>query len=240
MNSVFRSLAIRNNRSFLAGQLVSIAGVWIQRVAQAWLVLDLTHGSGTALVIASGIQFLPLLLFGMWGGLIAERYPKRLVITATQAALGPLALGLGVQALAGVAKVWHVYAFAFCLRVVTAIDKPTRQAFVIDPRCRLRRRDLVCGHSDFVRPGSRRARPDPFCRTLGGGTRYPGASPSTTGPALPHRSPGPDADSRHRLSHVDICDELAGDVGAHGQISLQHRPERFRHASQCHGCRLRT
>lgn len=132
MISVFRSLAIRNYRTFLGGQLVSISGVWIQRVAQVWLVLDLTHGSGTALGAASGLQFLPLLVFGMWGGLIADRYPKRRVLVVTQAALGLLALGLGMLALMGLVQVWQVYVFAFCLGLVAAIDKPTRQAFVVE------------------------------------------------------------------------------------------------------------
>jgi MFS family permease len=130
--SVFRSLSIRNYRSFIGGQLVSISGVWIQRVAQAWLVLDLTHGSGTSLGIASGLQFLPLVLFGVWGGAIADRYPKRRVLLITQTALGSLALAPGVLALTHVVQVWHVYVFAFGLGLVDAIDKPTRQAFVIE------------------------------------------------------------------------------------------------------------
>src|SRR5262249_26943006 len=73
----FASLGTRNYRLFITGQVVSNTGTWMQRVAQDWLVLELTHGSGTALGIAAGLQFLPQLLFSLWGGMIADRYPKR-------------------------------------------------------------------------------------------------------------------------------------------------------------------
>lgn len=132
MSVIFVSLRIRNYRLFLVGQVISVAGTWAQRVAQAWLVLDLTHGSGTALGIASGLQFLPLLLFGMWGGLLADRYPKRRILFITQAAMAALALGLGLLALADVVRLWHVYGFASCLGVVTAVDNPTRQSFLAE------------------------------------------------------------------------------------------------------------
>ena len=73
----FSSLRVRNFRLFATGQVISNTGTWMQRVAQDWLVLELTHGSGTAIGIATGLQFLPLLLFSLWGGMIADRYPKR-------------------------------------------------------------------------------------------------------------------------------------------------------------------
>ncbi len=104
----------------------------MQRVAQDWLVLDLSHGSGTALGIATGLQFLPLLLFGLWGGAIADRYPKRRILMLTQATAGALALVLGVLALTGAAAIWQVYALAFALGLVTVIDNPTRQTFVTE------------------------------------------------------------------------------------------------------------
>jgi MFS family permease len=104
----------------------------MQRVAQDWLVLELTHGSGTALGIATGLQFLPQLLFSLWGGMIADRYPKRRILFVTQAAMGALALILGVLALTGVVAVWQVYLLAFALGMVAVVDNPTRQTFVAE------------------------------------------------------------------------------------------------------------
>ncbi|MDL4772693.1 MULTISPECIES: MFS transporter [Thermomonosporaceae] len=129
---MFRSLRVRNYRLFAAGQVVSNTGTWMQRVAQDWLVLELAHGSGTALGITTGLQFLPLLLFGLWGGVIADRYPKRRVLMITQVAMGALALILGVLAITGSAQVWHVYILAFGLGLATVVDNPTRQSFVVE------------------------------------------------------------------------------------------------------------
>jgi MFS family permease len=104
----------------------------MQRVAQDWLVLDLTHGSGTAVGIATGLQFLPLLLFSLWGGMIADRYPKRQVLLVTQATMGGLAAILGVLDVTGVVRPWQVYLLAFGLGLATVVDNPTRQSFAIE------------------------------------------------------------------------------------------------------------
>ena len=104
----------------------------MQRVAQDWLVLDLTHGSGSALGITTGLQFLPLLLFSLWGGVVADRYSKRRVLMATQASMGVLALILGLLAVTHTVQIWHVYALAFALGMVTVVDNPTRQAFATE------------------------------------------------------------------------------------------------------------
>jgi MFS family permease len=111
---------------------VSNTGTWMQRVAQDWLVLNLTHGSGVALGITTGLQFLPLLLFGLWGGVIADRYDKRRVLMVTQASMGSLAVLLGALVLGGVVQVWHVYVLAFALGLATVVDNPTRQTFVVE------------------------------------------------------------------------------------------------------------
>src|SRR5215813_8096079 len=129
---MFSSLRVRNFRLFAAGQVVSNTGTWMQRVAQDWLVLQLTHGSGTAVGIATGLQFLPLLLFSLWGGMIADRNPKRRVLMVTQAVMGALALILGVLAVTGVVQPWHVYLLAFGLGMATVVDNPTRQSFAIE------------------------------------------------------------------------------------------------------------
>src|SRR5580692_5761420 len=128
----FRSLSTRNYRLFATGQVVSNTGTWMQRVAQDWLVLELTHGSGTALGIASGLQFLPQLLFSLWGGVIADRYRKRSILLATQTIMGLLALILGVLALTGAVAVWQVYLLAFALGLVAVVDNPARQTFVAE------------------------------------------------------------------------------------------------------------
>src|SRR3569833_669415 len=104
----------------------------MQRVAQDWLVLSLTHGSGTALGVTTGLLFLPLLLFGLYGGVLADRFPKRRILMITQAVMGALALVLGVLALTGTAQVWQVYALAFALGVATVVDNPTRQTFAVE------------------------------------------------------------------------------------------------------------
>src|SRR5215468_1346482 len=128
----FASLGTRNYRLFVTGQVVSNTGTWMQRVAQDWLVLELTHGSGTALGIATGLQFLPQLLFSLWGGVIADRYPKRRILFVTQATMGALALILGVLALTGAVAVWQVYLLAFALGMAAVVDSPARQTFVAE------------------------------------------------------------------------------------------------------------
>jgi MFS family permease len=128
---MFKSLRTRNYRLFATGQVVSNTGSWMQRVAQDWLVLELTHNSGTALGITTGLQFLPM-LFSMYGGMVADRYPKRRILIATQAAMGGLALILGVLAITGAVRIWQVYALAFALGLVTVVDNPTRQSFAVE------------------------------------------------------------------------------------------------------------
>ena len=130
--SMFASLRVRNYRLFASGQVVSLSGTWMQRVAQDWLVLNLSHNSGTAIGITTGLQFAPVLLFGMYGGVIADRYNKRRVLIITQIVSGVLALALGLLDLSGAVELWHVYALAFALGIATAIDSPVRQAFVTE------------------------------------------------------------------------------------------------------------
>ena len=129
---MFSSLGNHNYRLFAAGQVVSNSGTWMQRTAQDWLVLDLSHGSGSALGIAAGLQFLPLLLFSLWGGAIADRFGKRRILLITQSLMGGLALILGLLAVTGAVRLWQVYLLAFALGMVTVVDNPTRQTFVTE------------------------------------------------------------------------------------------------------------
>jgi len=132
VSPTFRSLKNRNYRLYTAGMLLSHTGTWMQRVAQDWLVLQLTAGSGTALGITTALQFLPMLLFAPWGGLIADRYPKRRVLAFTSTFMGAAALVLGVLVLTGLPEVWHVYLLAFLLGLGSAVDTPTRQSFLVE------------------------------------------------------------------------------------------------------------
>jgi MFS family permease len=131
VSPTFRSLRVRNYRLFATGQVISVTGTWAQAVAQDWLVLELT-GSATALGITMGLQFLPTLLFGLWGGVVADRYPKRRTLVAVQSVMGVLALALGVLTATGAVQLWHVYVLAGLLGLVTAVDTPVRQAFVAE------------------------------------------------------------------------------------------------------------
>ena len=128
---MFRSLRVRNYRLYAGGQLVSLTGTWMQRVAQDWLVLELTN-SGTALGIVTALQFLPSLLFGLWGGLLADRYDKRRLLLATQTGLALVALILGVLDVTGIVQYWQVLVLALALGLVSAIDSPVRQSFVVE------------------------------------------------------------------------------------------------------------
>jgi MFS family permease len=128
---MFRSLRVRNYRLFAGGQLISLTGTWMQRVAQDWLVLQLTN-SATALGVVTALQFLPSILLGLWGGMLADRYDKRRLLLVTQTALAGAALILGLLAVTHTVTVWYVMVLAVVVGVITAVDTPTRQAFVVE------------------------------------------------------------------------------------------------------------
>jgi MFS family permease len=131
MSPTFASLKYFNYRIWFAAALVANVGTWIQRVAQDWLVLrELTEGSGTAVGVVTGLQFVPVLFLSTYAGLIADRVDRRKLLMCTQGLLGVLALALGVMTLTGVVELWHVYVFAFLLGCVSAFDNPARQVFV--------------------------------------------------------------------------------------------------------------
>ncbi|UQS31916.1 MFS transporter [Streptomyces fradiae] len=125
----FASLKVRNYRLFFTGAIVSNTGTWMARITQDWLVLSLT-GSAAAVGVTTALQFLPMLLFGLYGGVIADRYPKRRLLVLSQGALGLCGIALAVLTLSGHVQVWHVYLVAFLLGMVTVVDNPARQSFV--------------------------------------------------------------------------------------------------------------
>jgi MFS family permease len=127
----FDSLQVPNYRRYFWGQIVSLSGNWMQTVAEIWLVLSLT-GSGVAVGLTTALQFLPMLLFGAWGGLLADRLSKRRLLIFTQAAMALPALGLFAISALGIVAPWMVYATVFARGAVNAVDNPTRQAFAIE------------------------------------------------------------------------------------------------------------
>ena len=130
-SATFASLHNRNFRLFFAGQAVSMIGTWMQSVAQAWLVLELTD-SGTALGWVIALQTLPVLFGAPYAGLIADRVDKRRLLLCTQSFMGVLALLLGVLTVTHSVSLWMVYALAFGLGIGNAVDNPTRQSFVLE------------------------------------------------------------------------------------------------------------
>ncbi|MFG1423433.1 MFS transporter [Roseixanthobacter liquoris] len=130
-DGVFRALGTYNYRLWAGGALVSNVGTWMQRTAQDWLVLAvLTPNNASALGMVVALQFAPQILLLPWTGLAADRLDRRRLIIATQAALGLLALGLGLLTISGRVRLWHVDVFALLLGCVAAFDMPARQTFV--------------------------------------------------------------------------------------------------------------
>ncbi|HEX4705768.1 MAG TPA: MFS transporter [Pseudonocardiaceae bacterium] len=126
----FGSLRERNYRLFASGQVVSNVGTWMQRVAQDWLVLELSGRSPMALGIAAALQFLPTLVLSMWAGMLADRMDKRRLLLRLQAGMGACALVLGLLDVSGIVRLWQVYLFCLVLGCFSAMDAPIRQSFV--------------------------------------------------------------------------------------------------------------
>jgi MFS family permease len=127
----FDSLVVPNYRRYFAGQLVSLSGNWMQAVAEVWLILSLT-GSGIAVGMTTALQFLPILLFGAWGGLLADRFAKRRLLVITQAAMALPALALFALSLADAITPALVYGLVLARGTINAVDNPTRQSFVFE------------------------------------------------------------------------------------------------------------
>jgi len=135
---MFGSLESRNYRIWAAGALVSNVGSWMQRTAQDWIVLtELTPHNATAVGIVMGLQFAPQILLLPFTGYAADHLDRRKLLFCTQAAMGLLALGLGLLVVTGLVRLWHVNVFAFLLGCAAAFDSPARQTFVaelVEPR----------------------------------------------------------------------------------------------------------
>ncbi len=126
-----RAFRHRNYRLFFTGQLVSLVGTWMQTVAQAWLVLQLT-GDPLLLGVVAAMQFLPVMVLGLFGGLIADALPKRPTLIVTQVVQMVLAFALFGLTVTGAVEVWQIMVLALLLGITNAVDMPTRQSFVVE------------------------------------------------------------------------------------------------------------
>jgi len=126
-----RALAHRDYRLFFSGQLISLIGTWMQRVAQSWLVLELTN-SPFKLGLVTALQSAPMLCLAFIAGAIADRLPKRRVLIGTQTALMIQAFVLAVLAWTGHVQYWHVVLLAICYGLAFTLDMPTRQSFIVE------------------------------------------------------------------------------------------------------------
>jgi MFS family permease len=139
-NGSWRSFRHRNYRILFPANAVSNIGSWAQRIAQDWLVLELTDNNGYYLGLVTAIQFAPFLFFTLHGGLLADRVNKRLALVVTNTFGGLSALTLGILVMSGNIQLWHVFACAAVLGISGAIDAPIRQSFTSE----------IVGHADLA------------------------------------------------------------------------------------------
>ncbi len=128
----FESLRVRNFRLFWTGQVISLTGTWMQITAQAWLVLQLAHDSPFALGMVVTLQYIPVMLLALFGGVLADSLPKRPALVATQTLLMVQASVFSVLVATGAIQLWHIYVLAAIQGLITAVDNPVRQAFVFE------------------------------------------------------------------------------------------------------------
>jgi MFS family permease len=126
--AMFAALAVPNFRRYVSGQSLSLIGTWVETVAQALLVLRLTH-SGTILGLTTAARYAPILLLSPYAGLLVDRYAKRHVLLVTQAGLGVVSALLGAAVLTGAVRLWQVVVLAVAFGLFSAVDNPARQAF---------------------------------------------------------------------------------------------------------------
>ena len=126
-----RALRHRDFRVFFAGQAVALVGSWMQQVAQAWLVLSLTN-SPLRLGLVGSLNFLPILLFALVGGAVADRLPKRRLLVLTQSLLFCQTATLALLIVSGRVRYWHICVLALVWGIANTIDLPVRQAFVVE------------------------------------------------------------------------------------------------------------
>lgn len=127
----FPSLRVPNYRLYVTSQLLTNPAGWMQRIAQDWLILQLS-GNVALVGLTVTMQLGPMLIFGLWGGMLADRYDKRKILMVTQSIFAASALALGVLVVTGLVQPWHILVSAFVLGLATVADNPARQAFVVE------------------------------------------------------------------------------------------------------------
>jgi MFS family permease len=145
----FAALAVPNFRRYLGGQTVSLIGTWTETVAQALLVLQLSH-SGAVLGLITAARFAPTLVLSPYGGVLADRYPKRRVLTVTQVGLALVSLALGLLVVNNAVRLWEVAVLATLFGVLAAVDNPARLSFVGEMVDRQRLRNAVTLNTTMV------------------------------------------------------------------------------------------
>jgi MFS family permease len=145
----FASFEVPNFRLYFIGQGISLCGTWMQTIAISWLVLQLTH-SGTQLGLVTAAQFLPILLLGVFGGVIVDRFDKRRILYCTQTVMGLLALALGLLVVTHSIQLWMVYVLAASFGLVQVVDNPSRQTFVVEMVGHSRLKNAVTLNSTVV------------------------------------------------------------------------------------------
>ncbi len=149
LQRTFSSLAVYNYRLYFIGQLVSVSGTWMQNIAQAWLVLQLTN-SPVALGTLTMLRFLPVTLLTLFGGVLADRLPKRRAVFCLQSLAALQALLLAILVLTHAIQLWQLYALAFVYGVINAFDNPTRQSFVMELVGRERLQNAIALNSSLM------------------------------------------------------------------------------------------
>ena len=139
-NGSWRSFRHRNYRILFPANALSNIGSWAQRIAQDWLVLELTNNSATYLGLITAVQFAPFLFLTLHGGLLADRVSKRLMLVAMNVVAGLSALALGLLVVTDNIEIWHIFVCAGVLGISNAIDGPIRQSFTSE----------IVGHSDLA------------------------------------------------------------------------------------------
>ena len=131
MSATFASMRYVNYRYWFVASLIASTGVWLQRVAQDWYVLTvLTDHDASQVGLVTALQFLPIILFSAWAGVLADRIPGRRLLQCTQVGVGLVSLIIGIVVLTGTGELWHQYVLAFISGTISAVDTPARQAFV--------------------------------------------------------------------------------------------------------------
>lgn len=146
---IFASFSIRNYRLYILGQGISMCGSWMQTIGITWLVFEITH-SGTQVGLVLAAQYLPVLILGVFGGVVADNFKKRHTLYVTQILFALLTTSLGLLVVFHIEHLWMIYLISTALGLVTVFDTPTRQSFVVEMVGKEHLRNAVTLNSTIV------------------------------------------------------------------------------------------